>query len=253
MGFLLGGSRVSDGGSGFDLGKLMLPAIGVGISVAAMAAAYSMSQGTSKKKKGKKDKGPKVTGPKINVYFGSQTGTAEDMAKSLAKEGIKRNFDMKAIDMERFEPLDAAGTNCIFLVATYGEGDPTDNARSCFDWLQDEGKEGDLDGMTYAVFGLGNTQYEHYNSVGTFFDRLRCPPNPSLTFLKFRASPIPCPAPPMSLSVSSCLSPHLHAPLPAKQPGFVCFILPSFPAPPWDSHAPILVQPMWQARGTARC
>lgn len=167
---MLGGSRASDGGSGFDMGKLMLPAIGVGISVAAMAAAYSLSQGSSKKKKGKKDKGPQVTGPKINVYFGSQTGTAEDMAKSLAKEGIKRNFDMKAIDMERFEPLDAAGTNCIFLVATYGEGDPTDNARSCFDWLQDEGKEGDLDGMTYAVFGLGNTQYEHYNSVGTFFD-----------------------------------------------------------------------------------
>jgi flavodoxin len=230
MGFLLGGSRVSDGGSGFDLGKLMLPAIGVGISVAAMAAAYSMSQGTSKKKKGKKDKGPKVTGPKINVYFGSQTGTAEDMAKSLAKEGIKRNFDMKAIDMERFEPLDAAGTNCIFLVATYGEGDPTDNARSCFDWLQDEGKEGDLDGMNYAVFGLGNTQYEHYNSVGTFFDRCDAPQIPSSRFSNCRPVPSPVLLPLVSLCFLYSLSPHLHAHLPAKKPDIFCFIWPSCPA-----------------------
>lgn len=167
----MGVSRVSEGGwSGIDLGRFQV-AVGVGLSVAAIAAAYSYSQGGSTKKKGKGKDGPKVTGPKVSIYFGSQTGTAEDMAKTLAKEGIKRNFDMKAIDFERFEPLDAAGSTVIFLVATYGEGDPTDNARSCYEWLKNEGKEKDLDGLTYAVFGLGNTQYEHYNSMGTYFDR----------------------------------------------------------------------------------
>ena len=36
----------------------------------------------------------------------------------------------------------------IFCMATYGEGDPTDNAQEFFDWLQD-GTE--LEGLNYAV------------------------------------------------------------------------------------------------------
>ena len=37
----------------------------------------------------------------------------------------------------------------IFCVATYGEGDPTDNLQEFYDWLQ-EGSE-EFDGLRYAV------------------------------------------------------------------------------------------------------
>jgi len=37
----------------------------------------------------------------------------------------------------------------IFVMATYGEGDPTDNAQEFYDWLQ-EGQV-QLDGIRYAV------------------------------------------------------------------------------------------------------
>ncbi len=37
----------------------------------------------------------------------------------------------------------------IFCMATYGEGDPTDNAQEFFDWLQDGSVE--LEGLNYAV------------------------------------------------------------------------------------------------------
>jgi len=37
----------------------------------------------------------------------------------------------------------------IFVMATYGEGDPTDNAQEFYDWLQDGSTQ--LDGLRYAV------------------------------------------------------------------------------------------------------
>lgn len=37
----------------------------------------------------------------------------------------------------------------IFCVATYGEGDPTDNAQEFYQWLQ--AGEADLTGLNYAV------------------------------------------------------------------------------------------------------
>lgn len=36
----------------------------------------------------------------------------------------------------------------IFVMATYGEGDPTDNAHELHEWLQNDQ---DLEGVTYAV------------------------------------------------------------------------------------------------------
>ena len=37
----------------------------------------------------------------------------------------------------------------IFVVATYGEGDPTDNAQEFYEWLQND--RDDLDCLNYTV------------------------------------------------------------------------------------------------------
>ena len=110
-------------------------------------------------------------GPKIEVYYGSQTGTAEEFSKILAQEGRKYGFQMKSVDLEKFDPSKLKGSTSIFLVATYGEGDPTDNARSFHRWISETAEEGALAGMQFAVFALGNMQYEHYNSFGKLVDK----------------------------------------------------------------------------------
>jgi NADPH-ferrihemoprotein reductase len=60
-------------------------------------------------------------------------------------------------------------------MATYGEGDPTDNAVQLMQSLSDKSFEcskGEhrLNGLKYVVFGLGNKTYEHYNVVAKQVD-----------------------------------------------------------------------------------
>lgn len=86
-------------------------------------------------------------------------------------------------DLEDFEydNLDEFPEDCvaIFVVATYGEGEPTDNAASFFEYIQDESStfgdksadETPLKSMKYAAFGLGNKTYEKYNEMVKICDR----------------------------------------------------------------------------------
>lgn len=113
------------------------------------------------------------TGKKTLVLFGSQTGTAEDYAHKFAKEFQSRFgiatmcADLADYDYETFHQLatDVAGFRLVvFFTATYGEGDPTDNALDFFDYLDSECE--DLSGLKFACFGLGNSTYEFYNATG---------------------------------------------------------------------------------------
>jgi len=62
-------------------------------------------------------------------------------------------------------------------VATYGEGEPTDNALQLMQNLEDESfefsnGEHTLNGLKYVVFSLGNKTYEHYNLIGRKIDEI---------------------------------------------------------------------------------
>ena len=98
------------------------------------------------KKKAGKDGGEEsdvdpFPGGKMTIYFGSQTGTAEEFAKTLEKEGKTNGFDAKVVDLEDFEPEDMQNDNiAVFAMATYGEGDPTDNAIDFNKWIKDKNK-----------------------------------------------------------------------------------------------------------------
>jgi len=115
------------------------------------------------------------SGKSVVVFYGSQTGTAEEFAARLAKDSNRYSLkamvaDPEECDMEELSKLaDLENSLAIFCMATYGEGDPTDNAQEFYDWLQ-EGTS-DLSGLNYAVFGLGNKTYEHYNSMGKYVDK----------------------------------------------------------------------------------
>lgn len=113
------------------------------------------------------------------IFYGSQTGTAEDYASRLAKEGSSR-FALKTMtaDLEDydFENLDQFPEDkvAMFVMATYGEGEPTDNAVEFYEFISGEdvsfSEKGGVDEkplgtLQYVAFGLGNNTYEHYNTM----------------------------------------------------------------------------------------
>jgi len=122
----------------------------------------------------------KETKKRLVIFYGSQTGTAEEYAIRIAKEA-KAKFGLASLvcDPEEydFDNLDKLPSDCaaVFVMATYGEGEPTDNAVQLMQNLQDDsfefsGGARTLNGLKYVVFSLGNKTYEHYNFIGRTVD-----------------------------------------------------------------------------------
>jgi len=106
------------------------------------------------------------------IYFGSQSGTAQGFSEELAEECTAHDLKATVVDMEDFDEEDFKQHRCVVVVvATYGEGDPTDNAVEFFKWIQDQDlAEDTLKGMSFTVMGLGNRQYVNFNSCGKTAD-----------------------------------------------------------------------------------
>ena len=118
------------------------------------------------------------------IIYGSQTGTGEEfsfrIAQNARRYGIKSLvINPEDVDFEELENMKenldvSKNITVIMCVATYGEGDPTDNFQELYEWLSKEKIDDPevLSGINYAVFGLGNKTYEYFCEVGKKMDQI---------------------------------------------------------------------------------
>ena len=110
----------------------------------------------------------------MTVLYYSQTGTAEDFAQRMAAEGKQYGLHTKVVDVEEYDTDNFVGekhTLIVFCVATYGEGEPPENALAFHNWLMEEGRlSTQMTGSKFAVFGLGDKTYDFFNKMGKVLD-----------------------------------------------------------------------------------
>ncbi|XP_076997127.1 S-adenosyl-L-methionine-dependent tRNA 4-demethylwyosine synthase TYW1 [Tamandua tetradactyla] len=119
----------------------------------------------------------------VKIFYGSQTGTAKGFAAVLAEAVTSLDLPVAVINLKEYDPDDhlveevTSRDICVFLVATYTDGRPTESAQWFCKWLQEASHDFRfgktyLKGMRYAVFGLGNSAYaSHFNKVGKNVDK----------------------------------------------------------------------------------
>ncbi len=106
----------------------------------------------------------------IKVLFASQTGTAEGLAKKLAKEARGRGFDADLLDLSSVSLEALAKLDHVLVIAsTHGDRDAPDCAARFA--LQLQAAQGTpLAGLKYAVLALGDRSYSKFCSFGQQID-----------------------------------------------------------------------------------
>ena len=106
----------------------------------------------------------------ITIAYGSQTGTAESLAKKTTKELKKQGFAPALTELNDLT-LDALSTlaHLLVITSTHGDGDAPDNADSFVESLHTS-EAPSLKQLQYSVLALGDTGYEKFCETGKQID-----------------------------------------------------------------------------------
>jgi sulfite reductase (NADPH) flavoprotein alpha-component len=109
----------------------------------------------------------------LTILFGSQTGTAEGLAKRVAKDAGKRGFAATILDMAQTDLAKLANEkNLLVITSTYGDGEPPDNAKPLHTAVGAAATAGQptLGSVRFSVCALGDTNYTQFCKCGADFD-----------------------------------------------------------------------------------
>ena len=106
----------------------------------------------------------------LTILYGSQTGNAKGAASAIQKQAEAQGLPVTLTSMADYKPKQLKKeSHLLVVVSTYGEGEPPESAVDLFEQLK-KGKIGKLEGLKFAVLGLGDSSYEFFCQTGKDFD-----------------------------------------------------------------------------------
>eukprot|EP00795_Rhopilema_esculentum_P010504 gene10504-19221_t len=103
----------------------------------------------------------------LTILYGSQTGTAEEVAERIGREGKRRHFLCQVCAMDMYDMTKLINEQMVILVAaTCGQGDPPDNMKKMWRFLlRKDLPLTSLQNVNIAVLGLGDSSYVKFNFI----------------------------------------------------------------------------------------
>jgi sulfite reductase alpha subunit-like flavoprotein len=89
------------------------------------------------------------------IAWGGQNGTSEETANDLGKK-----VGLPVVDLSTLQPEDLAKKKLVvFVVATYGKGDPPKPVKPFWEKLSSSSVS--LSGLSFAVYGVGSNKFKN--------------------------------------------------------------------------------------------
>lgn len=106
----------------------------------------------------------------LAIYYATMTGNAEELARD-AETCIRRTRWLPLLhNLSEASPQSIQETShAVFIVSTWGDGEPPEDAVDFFDEL--EAFNGRLDCLNYAILGLGDSSYPDFNAFARNLDQ----------------------------------------------------------------------------------
>ena len=104
------------------------------------------------------------------VLYGSQSGSAEGLAKKFAKEAATKGFAPRVMELNAAAKLDLTQeARAVIITSTWGDGEPPDNATEFWSHISAEAAP-KLANLNYSVLALGDKNYSEFCGAGKKFD-----------------------------------------------------------------------------------
>jgi sulfite reductase (NADPH) flavoprotein alpha-component len=106
----------------------------------------------------------------LTVVYGSQTGNAKRAAEALLAEAGAKGLKARLLRADAYPLAELKReTQLVVVVSTQGEGDPPDDARGFVEHLLGR-RAPKLEGLRFAVLGLGDSSYAKFCEMGRVLD-----------------------------------------------------------------------------------
>lgn len=104
---------------------------------------------------------------KLTILYGSQTGTAQDLAEYIWRESKRFHFSGRVLPLDKYDVRALVDERLVvFVCATTGHGDEPDNMKAFWKFLLRKSLPAhSLRSLHFAVLGLGDSSYEQFNFV----------------------------------------------------------------------------------------